>query len=203
MPGAVKEVKLLPDGSVQLSNIGDAEPRGLCGTGIIDAVAEMLRVGVLEEDGSFAWEMPEAFAHRYDEDEERFYLFGDVGEEDGVYISAADVRQVQLARAAIAAGVRILMKRTDTAEGDVAEEILAGGLGNGILPHSACAIGLVPASLEEKIRAAGNTSLSGAQQYLTSARMRERIGGLRDASRYIELSCDGDFTALFVEEMTF
>jgi len=203
MPGAVKEVKLLPDGSVQLSNIGDAEPRGLCGTGIIDAVAEMLRVGVLEEDGSFAWEMPEAFAHRYDEDEERFYLFGDVGEEDGVYISAADVRQVQLARAAIAAGVRILMKRTDTAEGDVAEVILAGGLGNGILPHSACAIGLVPASLEEKIRAAGNTSLSGAQQYLTSARMRERIGGLRDASRYIELSCDGDFTALFVEEMTF
>lgn len=114
-----------------------------------------------------------------------------------------DIREVQLAKGAIAAGINILTKEAGISLADVANIYLAGGFGSYINPHNACKIGLLPRELEEKIRRAGNAAGLGAQSYLLDERKREEAGLLAKKVEYIELSLRKDFQSEFIQAMDF
>ena len=179
-PGAIRRARCLEDGQWELSVVGDGAPRGLCGSGLIDAIAGLLASGGIDETGRLAEEV--SFA-------------------PGVYLTQQDVREVQLAKGAIAAGIELLMREMGVAEID--ECYLAGGFGSAIDPASALAIGLLPESLAGKIVPIGNAAGMGAVEMLLSRAARERAQAIAARARYIELSELEDFQDAFVEHMLF
>ena len=179
-PGAIRRARRLEDGQWELSVVGDGAPRGLCGSGLIDAIAGLLASGGIDETGRLAEEV--SFA-------------------PGVYLTQQDVREVQLAKGAIAAGIELLMREMGVAEID--ECYLAGGFGSAIDPASALAIGLLPESLAGKIVPIGNAAGMGAVEMLLSRAARERAQAIAARARYIELSELEDFQDAFVEHMLF
>ncbi len=182
--GAINTVTLDGACSVTYSTIGGIPPKGVCGSGLIDAVACMLELEVLDETG-------------YLEDD--FIL----DEESGICITDKDIRELQLAKASVCAGVLTLLAECGKSFEDVTRVVIAGGFGAHIDAHNACRIGLIPPELEDRIVIAGNTAGMGAVSILESASARERIAALPAKSRYLELSCNATFMEHYVEQMMF
>ena len=172
--------------SITYETIGGIAPVGICGSGIIDACAAMLDLGILDEMGLIELD-----------DDDRFTICGNI------YISQKDIREIQLAKAAISAGIATLLHYSDRTLGDIDEVILAGGFGAHINKKSACRIGLIPPELESKITAAGNAAGMGASAVLLNKRAKERIKNLRRISSHIELSGDAFFMDEYIERMIF
>ena len=198
--GAVSQVRLR-DGRVECAVVGDGEALGLCGSGLIDAVAVMLELGALDETGR----MPD----EADEDEvpaaARPYLFTLDGEPafrltGEVFVTQADVRRLQLGKGAIAAGAKVLM---DAWDGPVDGLLLAGGFGSYIRPESAARIGLIPRELLPVTQAVGNAAIRGAQAALVSREARARLARLQHNMEYLELSGLAAFNAAYLEAMMF
>lgn len=196
--GAIRRVTE-ENGVLQTDVIGGRIPTGICGSGLIDAVAMMLYHGALGETGRLDGEKCEfhnrAFGHSGEQ--KRFYLTNEV------YISDSDIREVQLAKAAIRAGISTMLDESGADEGSVSRLYLAGGFGSHIDPRSACAIGMLPPALLNKISAVGNTAGTGAALYLMSRQTRERIASMRDKARYLELSRNEFFMDEYIEQMCF
>ncbi len=162
--------------------IGDTEPRSICGSGLIDAVAALLHNEIIEESG-------------YMEDEE--YHFS-----DAVYLSGRDVRSMQLAKAAIRAGVETLLERSGKSYEDISELLIAGGFGAYMSIRSACAIGLLPPALMSRCRHIGNSAGRGAALGLTPAG-RQALAELSRRCSYEELSSSALFNDKYIEAMMF
>ena len=113
------------------------------------------------------------------------------------------MRQLQLAKAAVAAGIRVLLKKSGTDISEIQGLYLAGGFGSFLNPHSASDIGMLPKELAEKTTVLGNASLTGASMVLTDAGARARLRDIQRACRYIELSGDRDFYEEYPEQMFF
>ena len=193
--GAVSSVKL-DGGELKIETIGGGKPKGICGSGIIDAIAAMLDAGVIDEAGSF----------------DDGYQGDLVGEEngrdafmiaDGVFITEDDVRQVQLAKAAICAGILTLLHEAKTDVSDVKSVVLAGGFGSHIDVSSARKIGLLPRGITENVIFAGNTAGMGAVALLVGKEARKRASAVASESEYVELSASGFFMEAYIEEMGF
>lgn len=178
--GAISKV-WIDDGQVQFNVIGDVKPIGICGSGLIDAVAVMLELGVIDETGRL---------------NEPFYL----DKTNGIYISGADIRELQLAKAAISAGILTLAEITGQ---EIDKVIVAGGFGSFMNPENACKIGLIPSEFRDIITSVGNTAGIGAVYYLLSGEIRERINNISDNVSYTELSGNMIFMDKFIEQMYF
>ncbi|HEY3734295.1 MAG TPA: ASKHA domain-containing protein, partial [Streptosporangiaceae bacterium] len=187
-PGAIEVVTMTPD-SLDCKVIGDGPPEGLCGSGLVDAVTGLVKVGLLDGSGRFlpvdeAVEKAPGLADRLTKigAERVFMLTGDV------YLSQRDVRELQFAKAAIATGWRILLEEAGLTEADVKQVLLAGSFGSYLSPASAIRIGLVPRVPVQRVVSAGNVAGEGAKMALLS--LRERAGGLAllEEVRYVELS---------------
>ncbi len=179
--GAIEKVWY--DGGLKYKTIGNAPAVGICGSGLIDAVAALLSGGELDETGRL--------------EEEKYRFFRDI------YISQKDIRNLQSAKAAIAAGIKTLLhefKKTVTA---VKKVIIAGGFGMHIDPESACDIGLIPSELRGRIEFSGNCAGLGAVNCAMSANERERTEAFAKKLEYIELSGHKKFNELYIEEMFF
>ncbi len=211
--GAIEVVRLR-DGAVELDVIGDAEPAGICGSGLVDAVAELVRVGLLDSSGRFvsqaeAERIAPQLASRLTAraDGTRIFVLrwaGGEGDVDGaVYLSQRDVRELQFAKAAIATGWRLLVADLGIAETDVQQVLLAGSFGSYLSPSSAVRIGLVPKLALPRIVAAGNVAGEGAKMALLSLQERHAAEAILDEVRYIELSDRPDFNDRFVEQLAF
>ncbi|MGN1004409.1 MAG: ASKHA domain-containing protein [Oscillospiraceae bacterium] len=199
--GAVSRVELT-DGRVAVSVLGGGKATGVCGSGLVDALAVMLELGAVDETGRLLPpdEAPEEALPYLEEDEDggvRFRLAGDV------CITDADVRQLQLAKAAIAAGICTLLDEAGLTEDDIACLYLAGGFGNYIRRESAAAIGLLPPSMVERIVGVGNSAGQGAAAALLSAQARDILDGLPGRCRYIELSGHKAFNDYYIDCMMF
>ena len=199
--GAISRVELA-DGKVAVSVLGGGKATGVCGSGLVDALAVMLELGAVDETGRLLPpdEAPEEALPYLEEDEDggvRFRLAGDV------YITDADVRQLQLAKAAIAAGICTLLDEAGLEEDDLACLYLAGGFGNYIRRESAAAIGLLPPSMVERIVGVGNSAGRGAAAALLSAQARDILDGLPGRCRYIELSGHRAFNDYYIDCMMF
>jgi uncharacterized 2Fe-2S/4Fe-4S cluster protein (DUF4445 family) len=211
--GAIEVVRLR-DGAVELDVIGDAEPAGICGSGLVDAAAELIRVGLLDKSGRFVSQeeaariTPELVSRLTARaDGTRIFVLhwasgeGDV--EGAVYLSQRDVRELQFAKAAIATGWRLLVEDLGIAETEIQQVLLAGSFGSYLSPSSAIRIGLVPKLALPRIVAAGNVAGEGAKMALLSLQERHAAEAILDEVRYIELSDRPDFNDRFVDQLAF
>lgn len=200
--GAISSVKLTQDGRVEFKTIGDEKPASICGSGLVDAIAEMLRVGLLDETGRLDEdEAPECWEDRLF-DSSAGLAFA-LTEDKTVYVCQKDVREVQLAKGAIAAGIEILLKQTGVRFEIVQNLFLAGGFGNYIDVHNACQIGLLPPEMEAKTVPVGNAAGTGARMMALNRTACDRVDSMAQHMRYIELSSQKEFTELFSENMLF
>ena len=184
--------------------IGGGAARGLCGSGLIDLAAALCEKRIIDAAGLLLGpeEAPEEYAAFLGEDENGngvFYLT----EDRGVYLTAKDVRQLQLAKAAVAAGIRVLLKKSGVGLSEIGTLYLAGGFGNYMDVQSAAAIGMIPAELVEKTVPVGDASLAGARMALLDPALRARLRQIQKACRYLELSGDRDFNEEYPEQMFF
>ncbi|MDQ3457384.1 MAG: ASKHA domain-containing protein [Actinomycetota bacterium] len=208
--GAI-EVVTLTDDDVKLQVIGDVAPVGLCGSGLVDAVSELIRVGLLDGSGRLvtaedAKEIAPGLAERFHTVQgERVFVLAWNGVEaaESVYLSQRDVRELQFAKAAIATGWSLLLVELGVEPSDVQQVLLAGSFGSYLSPASAVRIGLVPKLPVLRIVSAGNVAGEGAKMALLS--MQERAGAatlLREV-RYVELSDRPEFNDRFVDQLAF
>lgn len=199
--GAVNHVRWA-NNIPELEVIGGGAPKGLCGSGLLDLLAMLLELGIVDESGYLLppGEAPEGFDAWLHEDEDGngcFWLAEDV------YFTAADVRQLQLAKAAVAAGISVLMQEAKISFDDIDTLVLAGGFGSHMSAGSAVRIGMLPAALLERIVCVGNSSLSGASMVLLDEEKRAELREIQRTCRYLELSGNAAFNRLFPEHMTF
>ncbi len=217
--GAIEVIRIDPAAdddaaAVTLGVIGDVEPRGLCGSGLVDAVSELVRVGLLDASGRF---VPEEDAARdvpllaprltsVAAGERVFVLYRptpDAPASESVYLSQRDVRELQFAKAAISTGWSLLLEELEVEPRDVQQVLLAGSFGSYLSPASAVRIGLVPKLPVLRIVSAGNVAGEGAKMVLLSARERAGADALLEEVRYVELSDRPDFNDRFVDQLAF
>src|SRR3954451_11860528 len=195
--GAIEGVKVAGD-ELELQVIGDVEPVGICGSGLVDCVAELGGAGVLDHSGRFAV-APPVFADRLTKiGEERVFMLT-----DDVYLSQRDVRELQFAKASIATGWNILMRELGVEPEDVAQVLLAGSFGAYLSPASAVRIGLVPRMALPRIVSAGNVASEGAKMAALSVRERAEARSLIHEVEYVELSGREDFNDMFIDQLAF
>jgi uncharacterized 2Fe-2S/4Fe-4S cluster protein (DUF4445 family) len=209
--GSIEVVKL--GETVELGVIGDVEPMGLCGSGLVDAVAELVKVGLLDGTGRFvpdeeAPSIAPALADRLTRiGEERVFVLHrphpEAGPEDSVVLSQRDVRELQFAKAAISTGWTLLLEELGLEHRDVQQVLMAGSFGSYISPASAVRIGLVPTLPVLRIVSAGNVAGEGAKMALLSMRERAGAAALLEEVTYVELSDRADFNDRFVEQLGF
>lgn len=209
--GAI-EVVGITDEDVQLQVIGDVEPEGLCGSGLVDAVAELVRVGLLDASGRFITD--DAAADKLPGLRDRLgaingeRVFALAWREpgvlaDSVYVSQRDIRELQFAKAAISTGWSLLLEELDVEASDVQQVLLAGSFGSYLSPASAIRIGLVPKLPVLRIVSAGNVAGEGAKMALLSMQERHGAQALLEEVRYVELSDRADFNDKFVDQLSF
>jgi uncharacterized 2Fe-2S/4Fe-4S cluster protein (DUF4445 family) len=213
--GAVEVVRVDPDveGGVSLQVIGDVEPVGLCGSGLVDAVSELHRAGLLDHSGRFvtddrAREIAPHVADRLASiGQERVFVLHrptpDATAEESVYLSQRDVRELQFAKGAIATGWTLLLEELGLQQSDVQQVLLAGSFGSYLSPAAAVRIGLVPKIPVLRIVSAGNVAGEGAKMSLLSVRERAGALALLEEVTYVELSDRADFNDRFIELLAF
>lgn len=207
--GAIENV--LIDEDVHSKVIGNVAPKGICGSGIIDAVAQLIRRGLIDKTGKFI--KPEAMREknisesiisrfRKGENGNEFVLAYNTEGED-IVILQKDIREVQLAKAAIYAGIRILMKQMDITEADINKIHIAGAFGNYIDIDSALTIGLLPDIEKDKIISEGNSAGIGACMALLCADKREEAEKTAENITHVELAACEEFQEEYLKAMWF
>ncbi len=214
--GAIEGVAIDDDGQLQLTVIGDTsggaggapprklQPKGLCGSGLVDAVTALISAGLLDATGRFIPEdeartvAPKLADRLTTVGQERVFMLT-----GAIYLSQRDVRELQFAKAAIATGWRILLEEAGLAEADVKQVLLAGSFGSYLNPASAIRIGLVPQVPVRRVVAAGNVAGEGAKMALLSVRERAAALALLEEVRYVELSDRSDFNDRFIDQLGF
>ena len=209
--GAISDIRLMPLGSggrvvVTRSVIRDEKgvmpsPRGVCGSGLIAAVSELVRLGLLDKSGAYTTEKLRR---------DGFMLYQGSGYEKNIILTQDDVRTLLVAKAAVSAGIRILVEEWMSGIGHKSPEAvyLAGGFGDGLDLNAAVGIGLIPVEWKDITKPMGNTSLWGAEKLLR-ALMDGRDDELRkpgdivSKTRVINLAEDKDFNSIYLEEMCY
>lgn len=206
-PGAVDHVSLEED-RLCLSVIGGAAPAGICGSGLLDLICCLRRLGILSRRGRLErpdrWKpgIREQYEHRLiRRDGILSFLLTD--DPDGVCLTQKDVREVQLAKASIAAGIQILCERMEVPVSAVRTVLLAGAFGTYMSPESACGIGLIPAVLRERIRAVGNAAGEGAKAAALSRTVLDRSRTLPKTMEFVELAASGHFQDTYLGMLDF
>jgi uncharacterized 2Fe-2S/4Fe-4S cluster protein (DUF4445 family) len=198
--GAIEGVVL--DDEVHLQVIGDAPPRGMCGSGLIDIVAQLRLRGLLKDDGLLASDEELAghplASHMVVHEGVRAFALT-----DDVLLTQLDIRELQSAKGAIATGIEVAMHALGIDPDDLDEVLLAGSFGTYINPASARVLGLVPPVPVDRIRAVGNAASEGAKMALLSFRERELAFDLPNVIEYVELSGAPDFNERFIRNLAF
>ena len=208
--GAIEGVRIGEDG-LSLEVIGDAEPVGMCGSGLVDAVAELVHCGLLDHSGRFvsdedaAARFPGLCERLTKIGEERVFVLHWQGSDAAasVFLSQRDVRELQFAKASIATGWDILTRELGVEATDIAQVLLAGSFGAYLTPLSAVRIGLVPRLALPRIVSAGNVAGEGAKIAALSLRERAEAQSILREVQYVELSGRADFNDLFIDQLAF
>lgn len=208
--GAIDTVGSGP--AFEYTTIGNASPVGICGSGIIDALARLLDAEVIDETGRLTDDdEAEQLGQPYNDriitvDGVRAFILafeGEKGSSAQIVITQKDIRELQNAKAAIAAGIDTLVKLSGKGYEAVKKVYLAGGFGSSINIESALKIGLLPRALGNRIEAIGNASGTGAAEGLLSQNMLKFSEKLKLKVKYVELSASADFVEKYVDNMLF
>lgn len=182
VPGAIDKV-WAEDGEIRVHTINDAPPIGVCGSGLLDAIAAYLDLEEIDETGAM--------------EDDKLVLGGEVT------LLPKDVRAVQLAKAAIAAGIETMFTEAGITAEDVQILYIAGGFGSHLSIESAVRIGLIPEELKDRVEVLGNAALGGAVKLLFDTDLKKRAEEIANASRHVNLGGNKVFNEWFVEKMMF
>ena len=207
--GAIDRVEIADD--IRVHTIGESPALGICGSGLVDLLAMLLDAGVIDWTGLIQLEARETFPPKLRarvemRGEERLVVVlrpGEAGARQEIVLTQDDVRQVQLAKGAIASGVAMLQHVAGVPDAGVTELMLAGGFGNYISIASALRIGLIPPLSKDRIRYVGNAASLGAQMCLLSEAERGRAAQVAARIEHVSLATHPDFERIFVEAMNF
>lgn len=207
--GAIERFYIL-DGKVAYKVIGDVKPEGICGSGIIDIVSELLKNRVISERGAFResevieypelaeriipWENSRAFVVCFEEETASSNL---------IVITQKDIRQVQLAKGAISTGCRMLIEKNGFKLEDLDEILMAGAFGNYIDIKNAEVIGLIPSHPDVATMAIGNAAGTGCQMHLLSKEKRKYCDRIAENIQHIQLASDPEFSHTYIMNTLF
>lgn len=202
--GAIERVSIDP-GSLETHyrTIEDASPIGICGSGLVDAPAELLKAGVIDVTGRFNKEMAKE-TDRIRKTPEGWYEYviarkDETASNTDITITQSDIRELQKAKAAMRAGAEVLLKTMNLTKGDITMLYVAGAFGNYIDPESARTIGMYPEVSLERIKFVGNTAGTGSRMCLISKHMREYAEKISETVRYYELAVDPNFQSEYIK----
>lgn len=191
VPGAICSVKF-EDTEVEVKTIRKEAPQGICGTGVVETAAELVREEIVDETGAL--------------DEDYFddgFPLAKTPDGKEIVFTQKDVREIQLAKAAVRAGVETLLLRYGIKKEEVSKVYLAGGFGYKLNTDKAIAIGMIPEEWADRIVAVGNSSLSGASKYVKDENRDKKIEKLVSISEEINLSADKEFNEFYMDAMFF
>jgi uncharacterized 2Fe-2S/4Fe-4S cluster protein (DUF4445 family) len=199
------------DDELTLEVIGDADPVGMCGSGLVDAVAQLVGIGMIDSSGRYvpdevaAERWPALAARLVRVGEERVFVLAWRGDDpaNAVYLSQRDVRELQFAKAAIATGWMTLVQELGVDVADISQVLLAGSFGSYLSAGSAVRIGLVPKLALPRIVSAGNVAGEGAKMAALSIRERAAADAILEEVEYVELSGRADFQDVFIDQLAF
>ncbi len=187
IPGAIDHV-WIEDGAIRFSSLDSENTRSasICGSGLLDLIASLRQLEVIDEGGAF-------------DGSEACFAFG----EGLPYLTQGDVRQFQLAKGAIAAGIELLCRRAGVAFKEVGTIYLAGGFGSTLAPDSALAVGLLPAAFTDRIEVAGNTALNGTVSLGVDPALFDAVDRIRERVEVVDLAAEPGFGDVFAANMLF
>lgn len=209
--GAIERVALLSN-DIEIGVIGHTAPRSICGSGLVDAVAVLLNLGLVDTTGRLAGPdsvpegLPEVIAARVVKvaGQPAFGLaFNPQSRRPAVLLTQADIREVQLAKAAIRAGIELLLRKTGLGAGDIEQVLVAGAFGATIRPEAAIRMGLLPEVPLDRVRSVGNAACAGAEMILLNKHCRNKAGQLAGSIDYVEIAKDPGFEQVYAEAMSF
>jgi uncharacterized 2Fe-2S/4Fe-4S cluster protein (DUF4445 family) len=207
--GAIEVVKINEVG-LEIQTIGEVEPVGICGSGLVDAVAELARVGIIDNSGKFVDKSNYTGKNVglfekiiLTENGEKIFVLHGSNDNPLVYLSQRDIRELQFAKASIATGWTLLLEELHVNATEIQQVLLAGSFGSYLSPSSAVNIGLVPKLPILRIISAGNVAGEGAKMVLLSNNERKGVQTLLDEVTYVELSDKPEFNDKFVENLSF
>jgi len=194
-PGAIEHVTIGENGIAQCQVIGSRPPVGICGSGILDAVAELRRTGLINQRARLEKESPSVLC---DEDNKPYFvLIPKSANQREISINQKDIDQILLAKGAIRAGIDILMDYLKIRAAEIEEVVIAGAFGSYMNPEHAIRLGMLPQVELNRIRAVGNAAGVGARLILASVQMRRRALALSQKIEYLELTVYPDFNLFF------
>ena len=202
--GAIEEIKIEKDG-VKLQTIGEEKAEGICGSGILSVVSELLKSGLLKKTGAFIKK------EKLSEEDYRYNLIRLNGtkrefviqKDPEIIVTQGDVRQVQLAKGAILSGFTALIKQAGIEMEDLDEVLIAGQFGAHLSAELLTGTGILPYEVEDRIKYVGNTSKTGAYMTLMSQKVKKEIEELAHSINYIELAETENYERIFAECMIF
>ena len=201
VPGAIERARFY-DGDWHVSTVDDQPPVGICGSGILDVVAALLESGQIDATGRFT---KNTFRQVAFEKGGAFVLVPgkDTGTGEDILVTRGDIREIQLAKAAIRAGVNALLRASHTREDEIDHFVVAGAFGTYLYLDSAVQIGMFPRLPRDRYHQIGNAAGAGAQEMLVSLPSRVEAESILDRMSYIELTTDPGFMESYVDSMGF
>ena len=206
--GAIERIQISPKTfEVNYQTIGNSEPRGICGSAIVDILAELFKIGIINYRGKMNTNIDSPRIRGENKDAEFVIAWNeDTGLEEDISITQEDIRELQLAKAAMFTGATILMKNKGITRDDIQKIFIAGAFGSYIDPKNAVTIGMIPDIPLERITSVGNAAGTGARMVLMSRESRNTANEIARRVRYLELVNDPDFmkefaTAMYIPHM--
>lgn len=207
--GAIDTIKINPDDlTVEYTTINNKKPIGICGSGLIDAVAEMLKAKIITRSGSFNKQFIDH--ERIIKSDKNFEFIivkkDETSNKRDITISQNDVRELQMAKAAFFSGAQLILNhinRTKNTKLEIKQIFLAGAFGNYINKNNAKFIGMIPDISDEKIYQIGNAAGMGAQNCLLNTNLRKKANKLLKKIDYVEIAIEKDFQRQYAEAMYF
>jgi len=209
-PGAIESVSLNDD--CEYKTIGSVAPKGICGSALVDLGAELLRVGIVDAMGRMLDrnELNDKISPqlqqriiRNENDETLEFVIARAANNDPITLTQRDVRELQLAKAAIRTGIEVLLRQAELQLDDIDELCIAGGFGNYINKENAIRLGLIPQLPLERIKFVGNAAFAGAKMALISRDIRERAENVARNTHHLQIADTPDFQTLYMESMIF
>jgi len=183
--GAIEKLTILPDGSVNFKTIADTHPVGICGSGLLDTIAELFVNGIIDRMGNFKISDDERFTEA--DSGWQFQLVPPANDHQEIVITQADIENLIRSKAGVFAAIKVLMDSTQTKTEDIDAIYLAGGFGNFLNVQQAVTIGMLPDVPLEKIQFVGNTSIAGAKTVLLSREALEAAEQIAKSMTYFDL----------------
>ena len=201
--GAIESFEITEDYDIKIGTIGEGKPVGICGSALFDIAAQLARTGIIEKSGKLVKKEKFTGSEKLSRRLTKYSGKAAFEVADGVYLTQLDIRQIQLAKSAVRAGIEAMLSLNSLKPTDLDRVYIAGSFGFHLKVSSLILTGIVPASLEEKIEFAGNTSKTGGIAFLADPSLRDKIAGEAAAVRAVDLSQYPHFEEMFVKYMSF